>query len=125
MKTVILAFAFCLFMSNAFTQNETSQKNPVIKVPDFADAGVKSFYQSYADHLIKCIKAIRAKDEAATKSLFKNPGEQLVAREKIQSQEVVKNAAEKQKYMQLATQVYPYLKEVEQSEYYKKMYGKK
>lgn len=125
MKIVILAFAFCLFMSNAFTQNETSQKNPVINVPDFADAGVKSFYQSYADHLIKCIKAIRAKDEATTKALFKNPGEQLVAREKNLSQEVVKNAAEKQKYMQLATQVYPYLKEVEQSEYYKKMYGKK
>ena len=125
MKIVILAFAFCLFMSNAFTQIETSQKNPVIKVPDFADAGVKSFYQSYADHLIKCIKAIRAKDEAATKALFKNPGEHLVAREKILSKEVVKNASEKQKYMQLATQAYPYLKEVEQSEYYKKMYDKK
>ena len=124
MKTILLSFLFCLFMTNAFSQNVTAQKNLTISVPAFADASVKSFYQSYADHLIKCIKAIRAKDEATTKALFKNPGEQLVAREKILSKEVVKNAVEKQKYMQFASQVYPYLKEVQQSEFYKKMYGK-
>ena len=123
MKTILLSFLFSLWMTNAFSQNVGAQKNLTIDVPDFADAGVKSFYQSYADHLIKCIKAIRAKGEAITKALFKNPGEQLVAREKILSKEVVKNAVEKQKYMQFAAQVYPYLKEVKQSEYYNKMYG--
>jgi len=124
MKTIILTFSLCLFMSNAFAQNETSKETPVIKVPDFADPVTKSFYQSYADHLIKCIKAIREKNESKTRALFKNPGEQLVDREKKISKEVVKNTVEKQKYMQFAAQVYPYLKEVEQSEYYKKMYGK-
>ena len=123
MKTIILAFALNLFMSNAFTQNQSSKEIPVIKVPDFTGAGVKSFYQSYADHLIKCIKAIRGKDEAKAKALFKNPGEQLVAKEKTLSGEVVKNPAEKQKYMEFAAQVYPYIKEVQQSDYYKKMYG--
>ena len=124
MKTTILAFAFFLFVSNVFTQNQTSKEIPVIKVPDFAGAGIKSFYQSYTDHLIKCIKAVREKDEAKAKALFKNPGEQLVAREKTLSKEVVKNAVEKQKYIQFAEQVYPYIKEVEHSEYYKKLYGK-
>ena len=124
MKTTLLAFAFCLFMSNVFTQNQTSKEIPVIKVPDFAGAGIKSFYQSYTDHLIKCINAIREKDEANAKALFKNPGEQLVAREKELSKEIIKNPVEKQKYMQFAAQVYPYIKEVQQSEYYKKMYGK-
>jgi hypothetical protein len=48
----------------------------------------------------------------------------LVAREKIITKEVIKNAAEKQKYFQFAAQVYPYLKEVEQSTYYQKLYDK-
>jgi hypothetical protein len=124
MKLTILAFSLCLFTSNAFTQNQTSKKIPVIKVPDFAGAGVKSFYQSYADHLIKCIIAIREKNEVKAKALFKDPGEQLVAREKTLSKEVIKNAVEKEKYMQFAAEVYPYVKEVQQSEYYKKMYGR-
>ena len=120
----MLVFAICLFMGNAFTQNETSQKTPVIKVPDFADPIVKSFYQSYADHLIKCIKAIREKNEVKATTLFKNPGEQLVAQEKIVTKEVVKNPIEKQKYFQFAKQVSPYIKELQASAYYKKMYGK-
>ena len=120
----MLVFAICLFMGNAFTQNETSQKTPVIKVPDFADPVVKSFYKSYADHLIKCIKAIREKNEAKATALFKNPGEQLVAQEKIVTKEVVKNPIEKQKYFQFAKQVSPYIKELQASAYYKKMYGK-
>jgi len=35
------------------------------------------------------------------------------------------NPVEKEKWMQFAAQVYPYVKELEQSVYYKKMYGKK
>jgi hypothetical protein len=111
-------------LNNAFTQNERSKEILAIKVPDFAGAGVKSFYQSYADHLIKCVKAIREKNEVKATALFKNPGEQLVAKEKTMSKEVVKNAVEKQKYMEFAAQVYPYVKEVQQSAYYIKIYGK-
>lgn len=124
MKKIILAFAVCLFMQNAFTQDQTSKEITEIKIPDFAGAGVKSFYQSYADHLIKCVKAIREKNESKATALFKDPGEQLVAKEKTISKEVVKNPVEKKKYMEFATQVYPYVKEVQQSEYYKKIYGK-
>jgi hypothetical protein len=124
MKKIMLAFMLCFFMNNAFAQNETAKEIQLIKVPDFADAEVKSFYQSYADHLIKCIKAIREKNEAKTMALFKNPGEHLVAREKIISKEIVKNTVEKEKYAQFAAQVYPYIKELENSECYKKMYSK-
>ena len=124
MKKALVVFAVCFFMQNAFTQNETSKEIVEIKVPNFAGAGVKSFYQSYADHLIKCIQAIREKNEVKTKALFKDPGEKLVAREKIISQGVVKDPVEKEKYIEFAKQVYPYLKEVQQSDYYKKIYGK-
>ena len=129
MKKIFLTLAFCIFITYAFTQDTTFQKTNTqntisIKVPDFADPVAKSFYQSYADHLMKCIKAIREKNETKVIALFKDPGEQLVAREKIISKEVVKNAVEKKKYMEFAAQVYPYIKEVEQSEYYKKMIGK-
>ena len=96
-----------------------------IKVPDFAEPEIKNFYTAYSDHLIKCIQAIREKNGAKVIDLFKNPGEQLVARERILAKEVVKDPVEKQKYMQYAAQVYPYIKEMERSVYYQKMYGEK
>ena len=124
MRAIILTFILCLFVSNSFTQNNTHKEIPVINVPDFADPITKKFYQSYADHLIKCIEAIREKNEARAIALFKDPGEQLVAREKLITKEVVKKPGEKQKYSQFAAQVYPYIKELEASAYYIKMYGK-
>ncbi|MBK5271409.1 MAG: hypothetical protein JJE22_10380 [Bacteroidia bacterium] len=123
MKAILLSIAICVFMSKAFAQTESPKEIQAITVPDFADPGVKTFYQSYADHLIKCVKAIREKNEAKTIALFKDPGEQLVTKEKALAKELVKNPAEKQKYMQFATQAYPLLKEVQQSGYYKKLYG--
>jgi hypothetical protein len=129
MKTLILTLTLSLFVTFAFTQTPSegagSQTAVGIKVPDFADPEVKSFYQAYADHLIKCIQAIREKDEAKVTALFKDPGEQLVAREKTLNKELVKNSVENQKYMQFAKEAYPYIKEVERSVYYQKMYGNK
>lgn len=124
MKTLIPTIVFCLFMSCAFAQNNVNKDSLLIKVPDFADPATKKFYQSYAEHLIKCIQAIREKNEAKATALFKDPGERLVAREKIIMKELVKNAVEKEKYIQFATQVYPYIKELEGSAYFKKAYEK-
>jgi hypothetical protein len=129
MKAILLTLTFCSLCVLGFSQDTAGQKArsqniTTIKVPDFADPGIKSFYTTYSKHLLKCIAAIREKNEAEAIRLFKDPGEQLVAREKIIAKELVKNAAEKQKYMELASQVYPYIKELEQSAYYKKIYGK-
>ena len=123
MKITMLLFALCLSMCNILAQNETSKGIPVIKVPDFADPEVKHFYNSYADHLIQCIKAIREKNKIKVVNLFKNPGEQLVTKEKEMAKELVKNPAEKQKYIQFAKQAYPFIKELEASVYYKEMFG--
>lgn len=128
MKKMILSCIISFLFSNAFPQNiestKTNSQNPInIIVPDFADPEVRKFYYEYSNHLVKCVEAIRQKDEAKVTGLFKNPGEQLVAREKILAVKVVKNAGEKQKYMKFAAQVYPYIKEVEQSAYYQKLYG--
>jgi hypothetical protein len=73
---------------------------------------------------LKCVAAIREKDEAKATALFKNPGEEFVSKEKILSKEVIKVPAEKQKYFQFAALVYPYLKEVQQTAYYQKLYAK-
>ena len=97
---------------------------PTIVVPDFAQSYVKAFYIEYSNHLLKCIKAIREKDEAKVINLFKNPGEALVKRSRIIEKEVIMNSVEKQKWMQYAAQVYPYIKELEASVYYQKLYGK-
>jgi hypothetical protein len=120
MKNIFLIALSAFVFLTASSQNSIN-----IKVPDFADAKVKAFYARYADHLIKCVEAIRQKDENKVAALFRNPGEQLVAEEKILSPKVVKDPVEKKKYLEYATQVYPYLKEVENSTYYQKMYGGK
>ena len=125
MKKIILAFTLSLLVSSAFTQNSASKSPITIKVPDFAQPHIKTFYTEYSNHLIKCIQAIREKNEARATALFKKPGEQMVARSRILEKEVVMNPVEKQKWMQYAAQVYPYIKELERSSYYQKMYGKK
>ena len=128
MKTFILTLTLSLFITSAFNQTGTKDKNLAnivsINVPDFADPGVKAFYEAYSEHLIKCVQAIREKDESKVTALFKDPGEKLVNREKILVKELVKDPVEKQKYLAFAQQAYPYVKEVQQSIYYKKMYGK-
>lgn len=116
MKTIILSFAFCLLMTSAFAQT--------IKVPDFVQPDVKAFYTSYSNHLIKCIKAIREKNESKATALFKE-GEPMVAKSKIIEKKVIMNPVEKEKWMLFAGQVYPYIKEMEHSPYYQKLYGKK
>lgn len=128
MKTLIVTLTLCFFITSAFTQpattNKSSQNVGSINVPDFADPQVKIFYLAYADHLIKCIHAIREKNETKVTALFKDPGEKLVNREKILAKEVAKNPVEKQKYIAFANQAYPYIKEVQRSVYYQKIYGK-
>ena len=129
-EIIFFTIIFSAFVNVAFTQNKANDKTDIqseikIKVPDFADREIKTFYTSYANHLIKCIDAIRKKNEAKATALFKNPGEQLVAREKILAIEIVKDDVEKQKYMQFAAEVYPYIKELERSPYYQKLYGGK
>ena len=125
MKKIILAFTLSLFVSSAFTQNTAAKSSLNIKMPDFVQPDVKVFYTEYSNHLVKCIQAIREKNESKATALFKNPGEQLVARSKIIEKKVIMNPVEKQKWMQWSAQVYPLVKELERSSYYQKLYGKK
>ncbi len=102
-----------MFITSAFSQT--------IKVPDFADAKIKSFYTTYSDHLLKCVAAISKNDHTKVKALFKE-GEPIVAREKVLMKELMKYPAEKQKWMQFAAQASPYAKKVEN--YYQLMQRK-
>jgi len=113
MKKLIVLLTFCFISIIGLGQS--------IKVPDFADAKIKSFYKTYSDHLLKCVAAIRQNDHIKLKALFKE-GEPIVAREKVLMKEVMKSPAEKQKWMQWATQASPYAKKVEN--YYQLMHRK-
>ncbi len=124
MKSIIFAFIICISITTAFSQKTVVQKPILIKVPNFSDPKIKSFYDSYASHLIKCVTAIRQKNEAKAIALLKNGGEQLAAREKVLVNEVVKNPAEKQKWIEFAVQASRYVKEVERSAYFQKLYVK-
>ena len=119
MKTIILLLALFLFATSAFTQKTIN-----INVPDFADAQARSFYNNYTSVLIKCVEAIRKKDDAKAIALSKNLLELVKPQE--YGRELIKNPVEKQKYVQWAGQVYPYAKEWEQAAAeYKKSSGKK
>ena len=83
---------------NTVTKKSTSQNLISLQVPDFADPEIKKFYAAYSNPLAKCVEAIREKNETKVTALFKNPGEQLVADEKLLSPKVIKNPVEKQKY---------------------------
>ncbi len=124
MKKIIFAFVLTLSLSSAFTQKTPPKSAITIKIPDFIQPDVKTFYTEYSNHLIKCINAIREKNEARAKSLFKE-GEPMVAKSKIIEKKLIMNPAEKQKWMQFAGQVYPLIKEMERSVYYQKLYGGK
>jgi hypothetical protein len=123
MKPFLLLLTWLLLGTAAFTQ-DTELKKPThaIKVPDFSAAGVKQFYTRYSEHLLKCIEAIRQKDDVKVAALFKDPGEKLVKEEKQLVAKLFKDPVEKQKYIQFAEQASPYVKEVER--YYEKMQGK-
>ncbi len=116
MKTIVLSLALCLFINSAFSQT--------INVPDFVQPDVKAFYTDYSNHLIKCIKAIREKNEGKATSLFK-AGEPMVEKSRVIEKKVIMNPVEKQKWMLFAAQVSPYIKEMERSPYYQRLYGKK
>ncbi len=49
----------------------------------------------------------------------------MVAKSKIIEKKVIMNPVEKKKWMLFAAQVYHYMKEMERSTYYQKLYGKK
>ncbi len=112
MKKIILSLAFCLFIACAFSQT--------VKVPDFAQPEVKTFYTDYSNFLIKCVKTIHEKNEAGFAALINDPGKQLYAKRLIIEKKVIMNPVEKQKWMQYSAQVYPIAKEVKESAYYKK-----
>lgn len=121
---LLLFFAACLVSTAAFAQETPPKKDLTINVPDFASTEAKKFYTKYANHLLMCIEAIRQKDETKANALFKK-GEPLVAEEKRLTQRVIKDPAEKKKYLQFAAEAYPYIKELEQSTYYQKLYPQK
>ncbi|MEO6405697.1 MAG: hypothetical protein ABIY51_04280 [Ferruginibacter sp.] len=116
MKTFVLSLALCFLITSVFAQT--------INVPDFVQPDIKTFYTEYSNHLIKCIEAIREKNESKATALFK-AGEPMVARSRIMEKKVIMNPVEKKKWMLFASQVYPYIKEMERSPYYQKLYGKK
>jgi antitoxin component YwqK of YwqJK toxin-antitoxin module len=115
MKKLVVSLTFCFFIIIGNSQS--------IKVPDFAQPDVKAFYTEYSNHLIKCIKAIREKNEAKATLLFK-AGVPLVKKSRIIEKKVIMNTVEKQKWMQFAGQVSPYIKEMERSAYYKNFIAK-
>jgi len=63
-----------LFYKLPFAQNKLSKDLPLINVPDLADPAIKIFYQSHPEQMVKCMRAIREKNEPKAIALFKDPG---------------------------------------------------
>ncbi len=124
MKTIIFAFTLSLFVSSAFAQTPASKKSVSsgivnIDVPVFDNPAATQFYEAYAAHVKKAVTAIRNKDEAAWKSLVKDEKD-LNEKEK-QMLKTKFTPADLKRKQALLMQAMPYLQEIDQSAFNKKL----
>lgn len=88
-----------------------------IKIPDFADPAVNTFYHAYIANIIEYVKAIRQKDKAKITAAMENDI-QFYTKSGHMDDKAESNQAELQKVMDLTKQLQPYITEIMNSEYY-------
>ena len=125
MKFILLAILFSSLMNTALTQNivpkKTSSSGIInIDVPNFANPALKQFYEELTYNIKKTVTAIRNKDEAALRNLYK---ESEKMREK--ENQIMANAKHSpediKKKREWNRQVMPYYQEMHESDFFNKL----
>jgi hypothetical protein len=138
MKIKIQSFLFLVFFTIFFAgcngQTKTKEKNqprsdkqPSVKsniniqVPDFNDAAINQYYKTFTNYIKKAVTAVRNKDEAAWNGLVEE-SKQFGGEEEAGIWAKAKSTPEgKQKAEAWEKQAMPYLAEIIQSDYNKKL----
>ena len=124
MKTFILS-TLSLICSAALAQNATVAKTnslsiESIKVPNFTDAELLTFYTSYHTNLINYLKAVRQNNKPSIKAAF---DKDVANFDKIvkMNEKARASAAEHRKLLDYITQTKPFIKEISQHPYVKEL----
>jgi len=101
-------------------ESATANNNIKIQVPDFDDPALQQFYEELTNNIKKTVKAIRNKDEAALRNLYK---ESEKMREK--ENQIMANAKHSpediKKKREWNRQVMPYYQEMHESDFFNKL----
>lgn len=125
MKKIFFAFALTLSISAGITQN-TATKKPgsqtaiSIEVPNFANSATKQFYDAYTSYIKKAVIAVRNKDEATFMKLVLE-GKALEQKFEYYMSEKKSTPEDIRKKQAWNKQAMPYIQEIIQSDYNKKL----
>jgi len=125
MKIILFTIVFSFFINTSFAQNKAAVKSNTqsiksIKVPDFADAELLTFYTSYHNNLIKYLKAVRQNNRPAIKVAF---DKDVSSFDKIvkMNERASASAAEHRKLLDYLILTKPFIKEISQHPYVKEL----
>lgn len=125
MKKIFLSLLITFFAGSCFAQTTPAQgkilkSNVNIVVPNFADPLTKQFYAEYTTHIKKAVLAIRNKDEATFMKLTAE-GKKLEKKFQYYMSEKKSTAEDIKKKQAWNKQAMPYIQEIIQSDYNRKL----
>ena len=126
MKIIIFTILFSTWMNVAFTQNTAPAKTNTqgmesVKVPEFTDPEVKTFFLSYHAQRADYLKAVRQNNKPAIKAAFDRDVANTDNITKMIAKTKASGTAEHGKLLKYIQKVIPFTNEINQSPYVKEL----
>jgi hypothetical protein len=126
MKIMIFTILFSTWMNVAFTQNTATAKTNTqsmesIKVPEFTDPAVKTFFLAYHTQRTDFLKAVRQNNKPAIKAAFDKDVANTDNITKMTAKTKASGTAEYGKLLKYIEKVIPFTNEINQSPYVKEL----
>ena len=126
MKIIFFAILFSTWMNAAFTQTTATGKTNTqsiesIKVPEFTDPEVKTFFVSYHAQRADYLKAVRQNNTPAIKAAFDKDVANTDNITKMIAKTKASGAAEQSKLLRYIQKLIPFTNEINQSPYVKEL----
>lgn len=126
MKIIIFTILFSAWLNAAFTQNTATGKTNTqslenIKVPEFTDPEIKTFYISYHAQLGNYLKVVRQNNKPDIKEAFEKDVSNSDKIVKMLEKAKASGPVEYKKLLTYINQIKPFLSEIRQSPYVKEL----
>jgi hypothetical protein len=126
MKIIIFAIICSAWLNTAFTQNTATDKTTTqsiesIKVPEFTDPEVKTFFISYHAQRAGFLKAVRQNNKPAIKAAFEKDVANADKITKMVEKTKASGTAEHGKLLNYIQKLIPFTNEINQSPYVKEL----
>lgn len=126
MKIIIFTIIFSAWLNLAFTQNTATGKTNTqsiesIKVPEFTDLEIKTFFISYHAQKAGFLKAVRQNNKPAIQAAFEKDVSNSDKITKMLEKTKASGTAEYGKLLRYIEQLIPFTNEIIQSPYVKEL----